>query len=809
VPSGTTFRFGTLIALAIATTFYVFGFYASVWPSATTSETAGCQVQAGLYFTSEAAVDPDEAKWSAYRQCMSGLVPLRLGWVVGGLLALLLATLTIYYLRPAWRVRRSHLERLDSSPELWAKLGEPLAALVERAGLSTAPVFLLDPSSMRAGGVAFGRHGKPLVCLDAGLLVLFDRDRATFDAVVLHELAHVRNGDVGTAYGTLALWRSFLLVVLAPFVVVLVDPLLVSENPLRLPDFEVLKDAVTWGLIARLAVLVLLVYLARTAVLRSRERYADALVARWTGSTDPYAALAPVPRRRRITIHPTRAARVEAMRDPRSLLRPGFWEVLASGLAVQLAWSHLVAVLVMLRWYTPGNLVAQAIWSVPVGVVVCLVAWRGARYGRSGFVVPGLGLGIGLVLGVYLGLDFAARPLTGLGVRAVAAIAVIVAAVLVCCWAGYVARLLGEPRTVRGALTATAVVVVCLSFLSWSTEVFVVDALWRDDLGPALDLHEDGVVKVVVLPFILNTERILTAAAFALLWLVPLLLVRGRVWFGLVAGLVGGGLWALVAVWFDGPPLVVSAWELVAAVVVQLVLAALVTRRAGWVVALFAVWVTGVVAGLGIWSLHLDNGQVDSILAARPLQVLPFAGTAAALLGAAFVPRTANGPQPRPGRLALAGVVLVSAVAVVWWPSARGAAPLVAQPVPFVADEQAAVATWVHGGGWERFMAVMTANTAVFDAFATEDPVKIANACEQALGPVDAGLAFPKPPAEKVRAAWSAGLEAVGPGARECVRIFRDGGGDPDLMVNGFKTATAQLGRTLTLLSEARERGPK
>jgi Zn-dependent protease with chaperone function len=392
VPSGTTLRFGTLVTLAIATTLLVFGQYASIWPLGTLLDDARCQVRANLYLTSTGAVDPDESRWALYRDCMSGLFLPRLGWLIGGLLALLVVSAAIYYARPVWRIRRSRLERLDSSPELWEKLREPLAELVAKAGLRRAPDFLLDARSMRAGGVAFGRRRRPVVCLDAGLVALVDRDRPAFDAVTLHELAHVRNGDVTTTYATLAVWRAFLMVVLLPFVLTSVDPALLSTTPLRRPDFlATLGSTVTRGLFVRIAFMVVLVYLARTAVLRSRERYADALVARWSGSSDPYRALTQAPQRRRVlrwmAIHPSRAVRVAAMREPRSLLRPGFWEVLASGMAVQLAWLHLTTGLADISWYREGNesfRVMDVVWSIAVGVLVCVIAWRGAAFLRAG-----------------------------------------------------------------------------------------------------------------------------------------------------------------------------------------------------------------------------------------------------------------------------------------------------------------------------------------------------------------------------------------------------------------------------------------
>src|SRR6185503_16327644 len=159
-----------------------------------------------------------------------------------GLVLLLLVAAVVYVVWPRWRIRRSRLESLKSCPPLWAKLEGPLAELVERAGLDRAPEFRLDPASTRAGGVAFGTRRKPVVCLDAGLVALLDRDRAGFDSVVLHELAHVRNGDVATTYATLAVWRAVLWVVLLPYLVFAVDPLLSF-------DFANLGSPVTAGIV--------------------------------------------------------------------------------------------------------------------------------------------------------------------------------------------------------------------------------------------------------------------------------------------------------------------------------------------------------------------------------------------------------------------------------------------------------------------------------------------------------------------------------------------------------------------------------
>jgi Zn-dependent protease with chaperone function len=821
-PSGTTLRFGTLVALAVATTWYVAGVFGSIWPPGTFLDDASCQVRANLYLTSTSGVDPDESKWAVYRGCMSGLFLPRLGWLVGGLVLLLLTAAVIYVVRPRWRIRRSRLELVDTYPALWAKLEGPLDELVERADLARRPEFRLDAPSTRAGGVAFGTRRRPVVCLDAGLVALLDRDRAGFDSVVLHELAHVRNGDVGTTYATLAVWRAVLAVVLLPYLVFSVDPLLGF-------DLTNLASPVTVGIVVRVLLLVLLVYLARTAVLRSRERYADALVVLWTGDTDPYRTLRAKPDRRRvlrwIAIHPTRVARESAMSDPKSLLRNGFLEALMSGLAIQLAWAHLVSGLSSISWYRSGNesfLVMRLVWSVAVGALVCVIAWRGAAYLRAGgvgrwtFARPGLGLGLGLVIGLELDLSRAGVLTPVNGFMVFGAVVLVLVTVLVCVWAGRVAGQLGaRVRGGRGAVAGAAVVVVCFSFLGWFRELLVFDVVWHGYLAPAVDLVTGygRVAAVVVAPFLLNSDRILTAAAVVLLWLVPLLLGRGSARLGVLAGLAGGVVWGVVAVVLTvtagstpEAATVRSAWELVAVAVVQVLVAVVVARRSELVTTLLATWVVGLVGGLGIWALHLAGWRVDSVFAARPMQLLPVVGVVAALLGSLFT-RDVVVPQRGSGRPAVVAVLVVSTAAVVWWPKAPQAALLIPDEGPeVVVNTDEAVNTWQFGGGFDQYQGVTFANNAVFEAFKAEDPAKIAESCERARVRTEEAAAFPEPPSPEVAEAWKAVLTSVGSGARECVKIYRDGtDGDSQAMVNGFTGALPHLKRTLDLLNSARE----
>jgi Zn-dependent protease with chaperone function len=99
-----------------------------------------------------------------------------------------------------------------------------------------------------------------------GLITRFHTDRAAFRVVILHKLAHLRNGDVNKAYFTWAIWWALVVAVLLPSLL----------KELRFPDDNLAGTAF---------VLTVLVYLTRNAVLRAREFYADARASAWDGRT--------------------------------------------------------------------------------------------------------------------------------------------------------------------------------------------------------------------------------------------------------------------------------------------------------------------------------------------------------------------------------------------------------------------------------------------------------------------------------------------------------------------------------------------
>ncbi|MEU0877687.1 M48 family metalloprotease [Lentzea sp. NPDC005914] len=802
VPSGTTLRFASLVLLAVATTLQIFSLYASVWPVATSLDNARCQVKSGLYFTSNFAVDPDQSKWDGYRACMATFLGGRALWLAGGLVLLFATAWLIYALRPALlRYRRN----LAPVPE---ELVEPLAELVAEAGLEKAPTFLLDRANIRAGGVAFGTHRRKYVALNVGMMALRRMEPESFRTIVLHELAHVRN-DVTITYATLAIWRAFVVAVLTPYVLTWFNVLMLTATPFRLPPPP--PGWTSFTVLWHLAVLVLLVFAARVGVLRAREKHADALVVRWTGEPAPYRLLPPTGRLRRwLGHHPAPASRQAVMQDPRSLLRPGFWETLGSALAVQLAWWHLTDGLRELTWYRDGNesfLVMRIVWAVPVAALIGLIAWRGAAFGprRGTFALPGLALGLGLVLADLLDMQNI-YPLTLHSV--IAAIALSGTAVLVTIWAGYCATLVRTRW--HGWFLGMSIAVVTYTLLGWFPEIRVAQAAWRDRLVPVMDLlhsyaqtllNEIG-LKAVAIPFLLNFNRLLTAASLALLWLVPLVLRREFPRFAALAGVIGGVLAvaAIVLLGSAGSPLVATAWQIAAVVAVQLVV--VLVARLDRVGALLTTWLIGLTATVAIWLTHLDGSQVDSVLAMRPHQVLPVLGTLAALLAGGHG-RLGGYTRSRP--IWAAGIAVLSVAVAAWSPSAGPSVQtLQAPPAATARNTDEAVNTWIYGGGWDRMMTVVKANDQVFVGVRAADPAAIAAGCE-ALGPV-LREEFPQPPDPKIAATWAEALRALENGSRSCLVVFRDAGPDDGSMSNEFVKGLEQLKVTQTALLEAQER---
>jgi Zn-dependent protease with chaperone function len=366
--------------------------------------------------------------------------------VLGGVGVVLLTAAAIYWLTPTWKIRRGDLQPFvrEDDPELVDEVAE----MARQAGLPAAPTILVD-ASMSPSGLAFGRWGRHFLVLNAGLVMQFAFDRPAFRAVVLHELAHLRNGDVDKTYFSLAVAGSFLVVAVGPHLIGL------ASAPGSLGNiFNEL-----WRTVVMLGV----VYGSVIGILRARELYADVRASAWEGSDGALrrilGSLEPVARgwQSLVALHPDPAARQEAVDRPQRLLGLGFGEALAVGIAATMAYPDVTLMLGLLTsgqkdvyFYSPvaSGLVFGLLVSAIVGTGIwraTLASLRGGEYRlRAGRIT--LGLAIGMILGLQMSLtasiQHANDPLTpaALVVNAIWVVALVVSLRLFIAWMHIAAR---------------------------------------------------------------------------------------------------------------------------------------------------------------------------------------------------------------------------------------------------------------------------------------------------------------------------------------------------------------------------------
>lgn len=830
-PAGTTIRFALLVTLALATAASI---YAIVMPPGlrrTLRAFDECHVRAGTYFDDNPInvwqSAGQQAGLTRFGECVSELVPQRLWAMIGGMLGLLVVAALLYYLQPYWRIARSRLVPLD--PLDAAEVLAALNSLATQAGLRRQPTFLVDPVNPHVGGLAFGRGRDPYVCLHAGLLTLFRRDPVSFRAVVLHELAHLRNRDVATTYLTLAVWRAFLLVALLPWVLTLVFP---DSWPAGSTGI-VLESA------GRVAILVLIVYLSRNAVLRSREWHADARVSRWLGSTTPSECLPSLSGGRRWAVllrtHPTAASRAAVLADRTFLLRPGFWESFAAGLAFQLGWIQVA--MPMITWGgspEPVLWVLHRAWGVGLAALLLVAALRTAAYRAAGggsrwvLVVPGLALVAGAVVGEGLPVMGAGSLLPGLP-AIIAGAVLAVQVVLLSCWVVWLAgmiRVRPSVRVRRIAWLAVGATVggLCVSWLSWWSSFARLDVIvevvrqTQATLLRIADVTWTGVdhalISVVLHPVVLGFAEPNTPAlvCLVLIWAVPLALgaARGMVRFALLAGLIGGAAWLAVELIIravlrgdldatvrasEAVTEVLTAWEIGAVVLAQAVVAAVVVaRRPNLAAGLLAAATTGLVGGLSIWALHATDACVplfqatmtrcpvplDPGFGATVLGIVTAEGTVTALIGVCVgyllrIRAPMIGPARRPRRITATGVAGVAAVSMLLlaWPRpvSTGNGPVerasAAERAAPAPDSPEAIRTWLRAGGLAHLDAITAEIGGIVRSVGTDsvDLAAMRAASVRLRAAVADARRYPDPPGGKSAGAWRGGLLAIGTAA--------------------------------------------
>jgi Zn-dependent protease with chaperone function len=396
LPVSTSFRFALTTAAVMASSFTIYeGIYlASPRGTAFYSLILRCRSQA-------LSQQPSGLKGYAsalHREtvCLSGFERAEALWGLLGVGVLIALAGAIYWVQPWWYRRRMDL--IELAGDATAAVRIRLEELREQAG--TGPViWLIQPLNVRLSAFAFGRPRHRCIAITGGAAVAAVTQPAAFDAIVLHELAHLRNRDIDQTYLAMAMWRAFIAAAVLPMI-----GLLIFTQELGAPQRTL------W----RVAALALTVYLLRNSILRSREFDADARVRELDPGTSIGVILATMPSGGRGAwrlgwLHPSGRDRAAALLDPAPLYRCGFWDGLAIGLVAALGASAAREIVTLLTTaYSLRPLVPAAIFATFCGATLAIAMWRKQfrRIGPdtvTGWTV-GLGLGIGLAIGPIVAL---------------------------------------------------------------------------------------------------------------------------------------------------------------------------------------------------------------------------------------------------------------------------------------------------------------------------------------------------------------------------------------------------------------------
>ena len=298
-------------------------------------------------------------------------------WALYGIALTVAVGMLIYLAYPAVKLRTGRLVPID--PIYPSGLHDALVELCGTAGLAAVPRFVWNPLST-GHPVAFGRHGKYYVTLTGGFVSnYFVADPVSFRAIVLHELAHIRSGDIEKTYITISACLAFVCTSLVPSVVILLSRSLGWHDGVPLAFRTLL-----WGS---------LVLLSGLSVLRVREFYADVRASQWDGTVrnvdralDRMSGAVHGRLRAWLSPHPPGDERRRVLADTSRLFPldsvTAFGIGCVAGLVVEMVDDVLIGFLPRLSsvsWmWTTGKVVTPAIVMILAIGALGICTWRGA-----------------------------------------------------------------------------------------------------------------------------------------------------------------------------------------------------------------------------------------------------------------------------------------------------------------------------------------------------------------------------------------------------------------------------------------------
>lgn len=416
LPTTLSVRFLVLVVLIMASTVSVYGYLGVRLGRPGETRVAGCLDGAALDDLQrlEPGHMPDlVGDTTPVITCVAPDMSLIVWSSVAGLVAVVAGAVTAYALAPAWRLRfrRGRFQPLDRYDPAAA---DEVSRLVDGYRLPRPPAVLVGP--IGGSSYVFGTGRRPQLCLARDTVRERGRDPGRFTAVVLHELAHLKNRDTGPTLLVTMMWRSFVGLAVVPYAVLLVADvtgLQPRASPFRHDDTHT---------VVAIAAMLALVVLTRLAVLRDRELTADATAGRHDelGVLVAFLARCPPPGigRRPAVLrgHPEIWQRRQVAAQPWTLPSLSAAQLVGAGIGLAVlsqdagtfAWQALVAVGADL---VPGPrttflliIVVALANAGPIGALAWLVesvAWqrRLVEPARPPVAALAVGLGTGMLLG--------------------------------------------------------------------------------------------------------------------------------------------------------------------------------------------------------------------------------------------------------------------------------------------------------------------------------------------------------------------------------------------------------------------------